>query len=104
VGERAEIRRRRHGAGPRVFSRFGVMFFADPDRAFAHLRRALAPRGRIAFACWLAENPWARRATEAASAALGPPPPSGGRWTRSRPRCAGTWARPVACSAARSGS
>ena len=44
-----------------VFSRFGIMFFADPVRAFANLRKALAPAGRLVFACWrsLAENPWA---------------------------------------------
>ena len=44
-----------------IFSRFGVMFFADPASAFAHLRGALAPRGRMVFACWrpVAENPWA---------------------------------------------
>jgi SAM-dependent methyltransferase len=43
-----------------VFSRFGVMFFADPEAAFANLRRALAPGGRLAFVCWqgLAHNPW----------------------------------------------
>ncbi|MEU3104819.1 class I SAM-dependent methyltransferase [Streptomyces griseoflavus] len=32
-----------------VLSRGGVMFFADPVAAFAHLRRALAPGGRLAF-------------------------------------------------------
>jgi SAM-dependent methyltransferase len=43
-----------------AFSRFGVMFFADPTAAFANLRTALAPRGRLAFICWrpLQENPW----------------------------------------------
>lgn len=43
-----------------LFSRFGVMFFADPEAAFSNLRRALRPGGRIAFVCWraLAENPW----------------------------------------------
>jgi SAM-dependent methyltransferase len=43
-----------------VFSRFGVMFFQDPTAAFANLRRALRPGGRVAFVCWraLAENPW----------------------------------------------
>lgn len=43
-----------------VFSQFGVMFFDDPVAAFANLRRALKPNGRIAFACWrtLEENPW----------------------------------------------
>ncbi|MFJ9419043.1 class I SAM-dependent methyltransferase [Streptomyces sp. NPDC101227] len=34
-----------------VISRFGVMFFADPVAAFAHLRRALRPGGRMAFIC-----------------------------------------------------
>ena len=47
-----------------VFSRFGVMFFADPEAAFANLARALAPGGRLAFVCWqaLAQNPWMRDA------------------------------------------
>ncbi|MBL0901150.1 MAG: class I SAM-dependent methyltransferase, partial [Reyranella sp.] len=35
-----------------VFSRFGVMFFADPVAAFANLHRALKPSGRLAFVCW----------------------------------------------------
>ncbi|MFM8411336.1 MAG: class I SAM-dependent methyltransferase, partial [Alphaproteobacteria bacterium] len=35
-----------------VFSRFGVMFFADPTAAFANLRRALRPGGRLAVVCW----------------------------------------------------
>ena len=44
----------------RLFSRFGVMFFADPPAAFAHLLRLLPPGGRFDFACWapLADNPW----------------------------------------------
>ncbi|MGD0144036.1 MAG: class I SAM-dependent methyltransferase [Rhizomicrobium sp.] len=44
-----------------VFSRFGVMFFADPGPAFANIRKALAPNGRLAFVCWRAmpENAWA---------------------------------------------
>lgn len=43
-----------------VFSRFGVMFFADPLAAFAHIRAALRPGGRLAFSCWCAmeENDW----------------------------------------------
>jgi SAM-dependent methyltransferase len=43
-----------------VFSRFGVMFFADPPAAFANLRRALKPGGRLTFGCWqeLKRNPW----------------------------------------------
>jgi SAM-dependent methyltransferase len=35
-----------------LFSRFGVMFFADADAAFANLRKALKPGGRLAFVCW----------------------------------------------------
>ncbi|MFI9051609.1 class I SAM-dependent methyltransferase [Streptomyces sp. NPDC053427] len=34
-----------------VISRFGVMFFADPVAAFANIRRALRPGGRMAFIC-----------------------------------------------------
>ena len=43
-----------------IFSRFGVMFFTDPTAAFANLRRALTPGGRLAFVCWqaLPDNPW----------------------------------------------
>lgn len=41
-----------------IFSRFGVMFFADPVAAFANIRTALRPGGRIGFVCWrtLADN------------------------------------------------
>jgi SAM-dependent methyltransferase len=37
------------------------MFYADPARAFANIRRALAPGGRLAFVCWreIAVNTWA---------------------------------------------
>jgi ubiquinone/menaquinone biosynthesis C-methylase UbiE len=50
-----------------VFSRFGVMFFADPVAAFANLARALRPGGRLAFVCWqaFAQNPWMRDAVAA---------------------------------------
>jgi len=45
-----------------LFSRFGVMFFDDPVAAFDHMRGALKPGGRLAFACWRtpAENDWVR--------------------------------------------
>jgi SAM-dependent methyltransferase len=62
-----------------VFSRFGVMFFADPPAAFRNLRTALRPGGRLAFVCWqgLAENPWLRVPLQAVArhVALPPPPP-----------------------------
>jgi hypothetical protein len=53
-----------------LFSRFGVMFFAEPARSFANLRRALRPGGRLAFACWRAprENPWMMLPLQAAYA------------------------------------
>jgi SAM-dependent methyltransferase len=43
-----------------VFSRFGVMFFADPVAGFTNLRRALRADGRMVFVCWQAPsaNPW----------------------------------------------
>ncbi len=45
-----------------LFSRFGVMFFGDPATAFANLRTALRPGGRLVFVCWrpFDENPWMR--------------------------------------------
>lgn len=44
-----------------VASRFGVMFFADPASAFANIRKALKPGGRLRFVCWRAmmDNQWA---------------------------------------------
>lgn len=42
-----------------LYSRFGVMFFDDPEGAFANMRRGLKPAGRVGFVCWrrLEENP-----------------------------------------------
>jgi len=43
-----------------LFSRFGVMFFADPGRSFANMRAGLRAGARVAFACWREPraNPW----------------------------------------------
>ena len=43
-----------------VISQFGLMFFDDPEGAFANLRRSLAPGGRLSFVCWqgLEANEW----------------------------------------------
>ena len=59
-----------------LFSRFGVMFFADPTAAFANLRRALRPSGRLAFVCWqsMMDNPWMTVPMAAALQHLPPPP------------------------------
>jgi|SoiMethySBSTD1v2_1073268.scaffolds.fasta_scaffold00468_28 SAM-dependent methyltransferase len=60
--ERADAQTRPFPAGALdlVISRFGVMFFDDPDAAFANLRQGLAGDGRLVFACWkpLADNDW----------------------------------------------
>jgi SAM-dependent methyltransferase len=60
-----------------AFSRFGVMFFADPVAAFANIGRSLKPQGRLTFVCWrpYLENPWMRTPAEAAAPLL--PAPSG---------------------------
>jgi SAM-dependent methyltransferase len=61
-----------------MLSRFGVMFFADPVAAFAHLRGALAEGGRLCFVCWsrLEDNPHWATALAAAVRHLGAPSPS----------------------------
>ncbi|AWM78470.1 class I SAM-dependent methyltransferase [Phenylobacterium parvum] len=65
------------GGRDAVFSRFGVMFFADPAAAFANLRSALRPGGRLGFVCWrpLAENLWMRLPAETAAGLAPPAPP-----------------------------
>jgi SAM-dependent methyltransferase len=57
-----------------VFSRFGVMFFADPVAAFKNLHRALKPTGRMVFVCWRTppENPWGLVPMRAAAPHLPP--------------------------------
>jgi ubiquinone/menaquinone biosynthesis C-methylase UbiE len=40
-----------HGSADLLFSRFGVMFFADPTVSFTNLRKAIKPSGRLVFAC-----------------------------------------------------
>jgi ubiquinone/menaquinone biosynthesis C-methylase UbiE len=57
-----------------AFSRFGVMFFADPVATFANIRKAMKPDGRLALAVFrrLQENTWAT-ATVAAIRHLLPP-------------------------------
>lgn len=60
-----------------IFSRFGVMFFDAPVAAFANMRKALKPGGRVAFVCWRtpAENPWASAPLLAAKPFLPEQPP-----------------------------
>ncbi len=60
-----------------LFSRMGVMFFADPPAAFANLHRAMRPGARLAFVCWraLADNPWMYLPLQAISSIVPPLPP-----------------------------
>ena len=60
-----------------VFSRFGVMFFRNPEQAFANLKQALKPNGRVAFLCWqpLKANPVFLVPLKAASAFAPPRQP-----------------------------
>ncbi len=55
-----------------LVSRHGVMFFDDPQAAFAHLARISGPGTRLVFSCFrkFSENPWAHEI-----AALLPAPP-----------------------------
>src|SRR5262245_29012297 len=55
-----------------IFSRFGVMFFADPVAAFANLRRAARDEGHLLFIAWRgdADNPFMTTAERAAAPLL----------------------------------
>lgn len=59
-----------------VISRFGVMFFSDPDAAFANLRRATRAGGKMVLVCWrrAEDNPLALLPAEAAAPLLPEPP------------------------------
>jgi SAM-dependent methyltransferase len=66
-----------------VHSRFGLMFFPDPNAAFANIFRALRPGGRLAASVWqhLDRNPWMMLTTATATQVLGmerPPLPDPG--------------------------
>ncbi|MEM1024189.1 MAG: class I SAM-dependent methyltransferase [Myxococcota bacterium] len=62
-----------------ILSRFGIMFFDEPEAAFAHLRSVMKPGGRIRFVCWLGleDNPWMRAGIEVASNHATPSDPPG---------------------------
>jgi SAM-dependent methyltransferase len=57
-----------------AISQFGVMFFDEPETAFANIRRQMVGGGRLGFACWQAPdlNPWF---PGPALAGIAPPPP-----------------------------
>jgi SAM-dependent methyltransferase len=61
-----------------VFSRFGVMFFRDPVKAFKNIRQGLKPDGRMVFVCWrpLIENLWMHVPLQSALTVMPAPAPS----------------------------
>lgn len=78
VAEDAERAAAEHGPFELIFSRHGVMFFADPVRAFRAFRTAATAGAGLVFSCfqeWEA-NPWA---AELASVAAGAPQSAPGR-------------------------
>ena len=62
-----------------AFSRFGVMFFADPTASFANLRPAMQPGGRLALTVFRAreENRWVTDQMAAVQHLLPPITPPG---------------------------
>ena len=73
-----------HDLGTDVFdaaySRFGVMFFADPAAAFTNVRRSIRPGGRLSFVCWQSglQNEWMLLPGAVAMTTLGASPPMPG--------------------------
>lgn len=66
------------GAADLLFSRFGVMFFAEPQKSFANMRHGLRSGARLAFACWREpkQNPWLMLPLEEACRHVPRPPPA----------------------------
>ncbi|MSP42720.1 MAG: class I SAM-dependent methyltransferase [Alphaproteobacteria bacterium] len=62
-----------------IFSRFGVMFFADPTAAFANIRTVLKPDGRLCLVVWrpVRENPWVMKSLMIAAKHVVMPAPLG---------------------------
>jgi SAM-dependent methyltransferase len=58
-----------------VLSRFGVMFFEEPEAAFANLAKATRPGGRLCFVCWqeMFANEWIAVPAMAMAAHVGIP-------------------------------
>lgn len=60
-----------------AYSRFGVMFFADPVAAFANVHKALPPGGLLSFVSWqgVFDNEWMLIPGAAVASVTGSPPP-----------------------------
>lgn len=61
------------------FTRFGVMFFADPVAAFRNIKRAMKQNGRLLLTVFRTgpENPWATASVAAIRHLVPPPAPLG---------------------------
>lgn len=57
-----------------LLSRFGVMFFANSEDAFANMAKALKPKGRMVFATWgaIPENPYFTLPARVSKSVFGP--------------------------------
>ena len=62
-----------------AFSRFGVMFFPEPERAFSNVCRSLVSGGRFGFVCFQrpSDNPMILQPVMAAAAHVDMPSPPG---------------------------
>ena len=60
-----------------AFSRFGIMFYRDPVKAFSNVRAALRDGGRLSFVCWqsIFANEWMMVPGMAVMSVTGTPPP-----------------------------
>ena len=61
-----------------IFSRFGVMFFADPAVAFRNLRASTSDLAKLSMVCWQGpeQNPWMTVPNRAAMTLVDLPPRS----------------------------
>ena len=67
-----------HDSFDAIFSRFGVMFFDQPEKAFRNLYKSLKTGGRLALVCWAdrEENDWINVSSKIASKFVELPLPS----------------------------
>lgn len=58
-----------------VFSRFGVMFFANPGAAMRNIRASMEPGGRLVMVVWRVreDNPWVYEAQQVVEQMIGRP-------------------------------
>ncbi len=76
----AQVHRFSEAAFDLAVSAFGAMFFADPVAAFANIRRALRPDGRLTLLAWrdLGDNEWVAAIRDALAVGRALPMPAAG--------------------------